>query len=140
MISSFRKVSWFIVSGNVLMFLDRKSSNLRMNCLFTQRVTSGLRRIPVVLLQRSSSQKQLPTLTLYTKDPCPLCDDAKETLKPYKHRFLFQTVDITLPENKTWYKKYKYDIPVFHFNGQFLMMHRVDTGLLEQHLTKAEKE
>ena len=131
----------------------------RMNCLFTQRVTSGLRRIPVVLLQRSSSQKQLPTLTLYTKvflflflflsvywievvdfwyivvdimiiiihlidvaqsvrfkqswtvcvcvcvcvclclclcdcvivcnvmqDPCPLCDDAKETLKPYKHR------------------------------------------------------
>ncbi|CAL8322151.1 unnamed protein product [Lota lota] len=103
-------------------------------------LTSGLRRMSVVLLQRSYSQKQLPTLTLYTKDPCPLCDDAKETLEPYKHRFLFQTVDITLPENKTWYNKYKYDIPVFHLNGHFLMMHRVDTGLLEQHLTQAEKE
>ena len=25
-------------------------------------------------------------LTLYTKDPCPLCDEAVEELKPYMHR------------------------------------------------------
>ncbi|PNJ80276.1 C5orf63 isoform 8, partial [Pongo abelii] len=30
----------------------------------------------------------LPVLTLFTKDSCPLCDEAKEVLKPYKNRFL----------------------------------------------------
>uniref|UniRef100_A0A2K5F6R4 Glutaredoxin-like protein n=1 Tax=Aotus nancymaae TaxID=37293 RepID=A0A2K5F6R4_AOTNA len=34
----------------------------------------------------SASKTALPVLTLFTKDPCPLCDEAKEVLKPYKHR------------------------------------------------------
>lgn len=34
------------------------------------------------------SQKKLPTLTLYTKEVCPLCDDAKELLEAYKDRML----------------------------------------------------
>ncbi|XP_029920482.1 glutaredoxin-like protein C5orf63 homolog [Myripristis murdjan] len=89
-------------------------------------------------LQRLFSKKSLPTLTLFTKDPCPLCDEAKEVLEPYKHRYIFQQIDITLPENKVWYDKYKYDIPVFHLNGQFLMKHRVNTFLLEKQLAKAE--
>uniref|UniRef100_A0A2K5F6Q5 Uncharacterized protein n=1 Tax=Aotus nancymaae TaxID=37293 RepID=A0A2K5F6Q5_AOTNA len=36
----------------------------------------------------SASKTALPVLTLFTKDPCPLCDEAKEVLKPYKHRKL----------------------------------------------------
>ncbi|XP_062870354.1 glutaredoxin-like protein C5orf63 homolog isoform X2 [Trichomycterus rosablanca] len=86
------------------------------------------------------SQRPLPVLTLFTKDPCPLCDEAKEVLEPYKHRFVLQEVDITLPENIVWYDRYKYDIPVFHLNGQFLMMHRVNTKILEKQLSKSEKE
>uniref|UniRef100_A0A2K6DZR3 Glutaredoxin-like protein n=1 Tax=Macaca nemestrina TaxID=9545 RepID=A0A2K6DZR3_MACNE len=34
----------------------------------------------------SASKTTLPVLTLFTKDPCPLCDEAKEVLKPYKNR------------------------------------------------------
>ncbi|XP_071762582.2 glutaredoxin-like protein C5orf63 homolog isoform X1 [Centroberyx gerrardi] len=93
-----------------------------------------------LLLQRLYSQKPLPTLTLFTKDPCPLCDEAKEVLEPYKHRYVFQQVDITLPENKVWYDRYKHDIPVFHLNGQFLMKHRVNTVLLQEQLAKAGEE
>ncbi|XP_031824427.1 glutaredoxin-like protein C5orf63 homolog isoform X2 [Sarcophilus harrisii] len=33
-----------------------------------------------------ASKKTLPVLTLFTKDPCPLCDEAKEVLKPLKNR------------------------------------------------------
>ncbi|XP_066507728.1 glutaredoxin-like protein C5orf63 homolog [Hoplias malabaricus] len=84
------------------------------------------------------SQRPLPVLTLFTKDPCPLCDEAKEMLEPYKHRFVLQEVDITLPENSVWHNRYKFDIPVFHFNGQFLMMHRVNTKILEKRLAKEE--
>lgn len=92
------------------------------------------------LHQRLFSQKKLPILTLFTKDPCPLCDEAKEVLEPYKHRYIFQQVDITQPENKVWFDRYKYDIPVFHLNGQFLMMHRVNTTVLEGRLAKEEEE
>uniref|UniRef100_A0A8C0V740 Glutaredoxin-like protein n=1 Tax=Cyanistes caeruleus TaxID=156563 RepID=A0A8C0V740_CYACU len=70
--------------------------------------------------------------------PCPLCDEAKEVLEPYKKRFILQEVDITLPENSGWYDKYKYDIPVFHFNGKFLMKHRVDIQKFEDRLRKLE--
>ncbi|XP_053502206.1 glutaredoxin-like protein C5orf63 homolog isoform X1 [Ictalurus furcatus] len=91
-------------------------------------------------IRTSCSQRTLPILTLFTKDPCPLCDEAKEMLEPYKHRFMLQEVDITLPENSVWYDRYKYDIPVFHLNGQFLMMHRVNTAVLEKRLAKSEKE
>ncbi|NP_001290714.1 glutaredoxin-like protein C5orf63 homolog [Esox lucius] len=97
-------------------------------------------KTPVHLLRRFSSQKELPTLTLFTKDPCPLCDEAREVLEPYKHRYIFHQVDITLPENKIWWDRYKNDIPVFHLNKQFLMMHRVNTKLLEKRLAEFDQE
>ncbi|XP_076994853.1 glutaredoxin-like protein C5orf63 homolog [Tamandua tetradactyla] len=92
------------------------------------------------LLRNFSAQKTLPVLTLFTKDPCPLCDEAKEVIKPYKNRFILQEVDITLPENSAWYERYKFDIPVFHLNGQFLMMHRVNISKLEKQLLKLEQQ
>ncbi|KAG9487872.1 glutaredoxin-like protein C5orf63 homolog isoform X2 [Eleutherodactylus coqui] len=85
-------------------------------------------------------QKEKPLLTLFTKNPCPLCDEAKEALAPYMDRFVLEQVDITLPENKAWYDRYKYDIPVFHLNGQFLMMHRVNIKKLETYFSKLEQE
>ncbi|XP_069851670.1 glutaredoxin-like protein C5orf63 homolog isoform X1 [Dipodomys merriami] len=88
----------------------------------------------------SASNTTLPVLTLFKKDPCPLCEEAKEVLKPYENRFILQEVDITLPENSTWYERYRLHIPVFHFNGQFLMMHRVNTSKLEKQLLKFEQQ
>ncbi|XP_069820653.1 glutaredoxin-like protein C5orf63 homolog [Dendropsophus ebraccatus] len=86
-----------------------------------------------------TAQKEKPVLTLFTKNPCPLCDDAKEVLVPYMDRFILEQVDITLPENTAWYDRYKHDIPVFHLNGQFLMMHRVNIKKLERHLSRLEQ-
>ncbi|CAM5146100.1 unnamed protein product [Natator depressus] len=86
----------------------------------------------------SAATTNIPVLTLFTKNPCPLCDEAKEVLEPYKNRVILQEVDITLPENSVWYDRYKYDIPVFHLNGQFLMKHRVDVKKFENQLVKLE--
>ncbi|KAK2511464.1 hypothetical protein Q9233_016948 [Columba guinea] len=85
-----------------------------------------------------STSANKPVLTLFTKKPCPLCDEAMEVLEPYKKRFVLQEVDITLPENSAWYDKYKYDIPVFHLNGKFLMKHQVDIQKFEDQLMKLE--
>uniref|UniRef100_A0ABI0NX98 Glutaredoxin-like protein n=2 Tax=Bos TaxID=9903 RepID=A0ABI0NX98_BOVIN len=57
----------------------------------------------LLLRNLSASKTALPVLTLFTKDPCPLCDEAKEVLEPYRNRFILQEVDITLPENSAWY-------------------------------------
>ncbi|XP_038952446.2 glutaredoxin-like protein C5orf63 homolog isoform X4 [Rattus norvegicus] len=70
-----------------------------------------------LLRNLSASNTALPVLTLFTKE-----------------------VDITLPENSTWYERYKFDIPVFHLNGQFLMKHRVNTSKLETQLLKLEQQ
>lgn len=52
------------------------------------------------------------------------------------NRFAWQEVDIKLPENSHWFGRYRYEIPVFHLNGHFLMKHRVDLKLLEDRLTQ----
>ncbi|XP_051629521.1 glutaredoxin-like protein C5orf63 homolog isoform X3 [Manacus candei] len=69
--------------------------------------------------QLCSNSAKKPVLTLFTK-------------------FILQEVDITLPENSAWNDKYKYDIPVFHLNGKFLMKHRVDIKKFEDQLKKLE--
>ncbi|KAG1926013.1 glutaredoxin-like protein C5orf63 homolog isoform X2 [Pimephales promelas] len=93
--------------------------------------------LPSSVFRRLCTSTQRPILLLFTKDPCPLCDEAKAALEPYAHRVQLQEVDITLPENRVWFDRYRYHIPVFHLNGQFLMMHRVNSTLLEKRLDEA---
>ena len=76
----------------------------------------------------------LPELNLLTKYPCPLCEEAKLELAPYLHQVKFVETDITLPENQHLYKLYRYDIPVFYYQGEFLMKHKVDLPLFLQKL------
>lgn len=77
-----------------------------------------------------------PTLTLYTKYPCPLCDELVQELEPYMEQFHFEKVDITKPQNREYLKMYRYDIPVLHLNGEFLCMHRLDKDLLLDRLNE----
>lgn len=84
-----------------------------------------------VLSRSAYSTNSLPTLTLFTKKSCPLCDEAKQELEPYEGKYHFEQVFIDCKENKHWFDSYKYDIPVFHFNGKFLMKHKVDHEALQ---------
>ncbi|CAK6984728.1 glutaredoxin-like protein C5orf63 homolog [Scomber scombrus] len=101
---------------------------------------AALHHLPPPRLPLHRLYSSLPTLTLFTKDPCPLCDEAKEVLQPFRHRFVFQQVDISRPENRKWLDRYRWDIPVFHLNGQFVMKHRVDIVLLDKLLQDAETQ
>lgn len=86
------------------------------------------------LIEQRNVMHQKPILTLYTKNPCPLCDELVHELKPFMDRLHLEKVDITKPENRQYYKQYKYDIPVLHINGEFLCMHRLDAELLDTRL------
>ncbi|XP_077099559.1 glutaredoxin-like protein C5orf63 homolog [Siphateles boraxobius] len=65
------------------------------------------------VFRRLCSRTQRPILLLFTKDPCPLCDEAKAALEPYIHRVQLQEVDITLPENRVWFDRCKTQVSEF---------------------------
>uniref|UniRef100_A0A8C4HNG8 Glutaredoxin-like protein n=1 Tax=Dicentrarchus labrax TaxID=13489 RepID=A0A8C4HNG8_DICLA len=111
-------------------------------CFFSDQMFPLSRPAALQLLRlfTTNTLPTLPCLTLFTKDPCPLCDEAKEALEPLKHRVRQTQVDISLPENRLWSDRYRWDIPVFHLNGQFVMKHRVDVVLLDKLLQDAEAQ
>ena len=49
-------------------------------------------------------------------------------------QYNFEEVDITAKGNSEWFGKYRYEIPVFHLNGEYLMKHKADVPLLLQRL------
>ncbi len=80
----------------------------------------------------------MPILTLFTKDPCPLCDEAKYQLKPFSHRFILKEVDITAKGNEDKFGLYRYEIPVFFFQNKFLCKNNIDLEKLETELRNYE--
>nr|XP_054756321.1 glutaredoxin-like protein C5orf63 homolog [Lytechinus pictus] len=102
-----------------------------MHSLWKNMVRPGSMVVPYF---RRRFSDNLPVLTLYTKEQCSLCDDAKEVLQKFSNKFVLKEVDITAPGNEEWKRLYQYDIPVFHFNGKYLMRHRVDEDLFHKKL------
>lgn len=88
----------------------------------------------IIVRSDIKENQEKPTVTLYTKDPCPLCDELKTELAPFMPHVQFETVDITKKDNVRWLRLYRYDIPVLFFNGQFLCKHRLNVDLLIQKL------
>ena len=68
-----------------------------------------------------------PTVELFTKEGCTLCDDAKAVLDALRadapHSLI--AVDITDADKTELWDRYKYDIPVLHVDGAYWTKHRV---------------
>jgi hypothetical protein len=79
-----------------------------------------------------------PQLTLFTKNPCPLCDTLKLELGPFMHRVQLKQVDIDAPENVRFKELYRYEIPVLFLEGQYLCKNRLDVATLERRLGALE--
>lgn len=83
----------------------------------------------------------MPLLTLYTKDPCPLCDTLVEELElNFSGEYELQKVFIDTKENLRFLRLYRLDIPVVFLNNQFLCMHRLNHKLLRKKLDLLRKE
>uniref|UniRef100_A0A3B4ACZ0 Glutaredoxin-like protein n=1 Tax=Periophthalmus magnuspinnatus TaxID=409849 RepID=A0A3B4ACZ0_9GOBI len=98
--------------------------------------TLSLLQTMFLIRTRTFCSRPLPVLTLFTKDPCPLCDEAKELLEPFRNRVVLQTVDISKAEHREFWEKYRFHIPVFHLNGTEIMRHRLDPERLDQLLNQ----
>lgn len=77
----------------------------------------------------------LPKLTLYTKDPCHLCDILIEDLElNFSGEYELEKIYIDTKENVRFLRLYRHDIPVVFLNNQYLCMHRLNTKLLRRKL------
>ncbi|OLY79291.1 Glutaredoxin-like protein C5orf63-like protein [Smittium mucronatum] len=87
------------------------------------------------------STKKL-VLTLFTHAECQLCVRAKANLAKVNEKipFTIYEVDIKAPENKKWFDEYRYDVPVVHANGKFLLWHQVDVPRAIEKLQEITKE
>ena len=75
-----------------------------------------------------SGEPEAPTVKLFTKEGCTLCDKVKDVLQSVRDsqpHSLVQ-VDITDETNEDWFDKYKWDIPVLHVNDNYWIKHRID--------------
>jgi len=73
------------------------------------------------------SAADAPTVRLFTKSGCTLCDVAKGVLADAaaERPHTLEAVDITDADKGEWYEKYKYDIPVLHIDGAYWAKHRI---------------
>ncbi|KAG7348860.1 glutaredoxin [Nitzschia inconspicua] len=88
----------------------------------------------------TDNDPESPTVTLYTKEGCTLCDKAKDVLFALKdqHPHSLQQVDITDREHREWWDRYKYDIPVLHINDMYWTKHRLTTDDVTKALMQAK--
>ena len=71
-----------------------------------------------------------PTIELFTKEGCTLCDDAKAVLDSLRNDapHSLVAVDITDQDKTQLWDRYKYDIPVLKIDGVYWTKHRVTEG------------
>ena len=89
-----------------------------------------------------SAPEERPTVRLFTKAGCTLCDVAKGVLADAaaERPHTLEAVDITDPEHAAWWDKYKYDIPVLHIDGKYWAKHRITLEASMEALAAAEEQ
>eukprot|EP00555_Chaetoceros_dichaeta_P012622 CAMPEP_0198251214 /NCGR_PEP_ID=MMETSP1447-20131203/2119_1 /TAXON_ID=420782 /ORGANISM="Chaetoceros dichaeta, Strain CCMP1751" /LENGTH=230 /DNA_ID=CAMNT_0043936179 /DNA_START=20 /DNA_END=712 /DNA_ORIENTATION=- len=76
----------------------------------------------------STTEENPVVVTLYTKEGCTLCDKVSDVLRSIRtdHPHSLTAVDITDPDKKDLWDKYKWDIPVLHVNDMYWTKHKLD--------------
>jgi hypothetical protein len=80
----------------------------------------------------------VPTLTLYGKPGCHLCDDARAAVERVRARreFELQEVDVTLDPGL--FREYGERIPVLEVDGEELFEFVVEEGVLMERLDRVD--
>jgi len=73
---------------------------------------------------------------IYSKEECPLCDEAKEVLLRVQRRIPFELREVDITKDPALYKEYRYDIPVVWVNGRKAFKHHLEERTVEQRLRR----
>jgi glutaredoxin len=73
-------------------------------------------------------------LTLYTREGCHLCEEAKAAMLPLIREFGVKLHEIDIDDDPDLRKRYTDDVPVVFLGSQFFAQHRIDLALLRRRL------
>jgi glutaredoxin len=71
-----------------------------------------------------------PTVTLYTRPGCHLCDEARAALERLRDRFPFAIEEVDITADDALHRRYLERIPVIALAGEELCDYHVDEALL----------
>ena len=76
-------------------------------------------------------------VTLYTKEDCCLCLEAKNTLKSLQKRYQFMLEEIDITSRSDLYENLREEIPVIFINDRKSFKYRVDPQQFVKKLKQA---
>ena len=79
----------------------------------------------------------LANVTLYSKQDCPLCDEARVALERVRGRIHFDLREVDITSDRELEGRYRERIPVIAVDGVEVFDFHVDEGALEQRLVEA---
>ncbi len=79
-----------------------------------------------------------PTVVLYGRPGCHLCDEAREALERVRARSPFELVERDITLDDALHKAYLVRIPVVCLDGEELFEYHVDEAALEARLAGAK--
>jgi glutaredoxin len=78
----------------------------------------------------------LADVTLYSKQDCPLCDEARAALERVRGRIAFNLREVDITTDQELETRYRERIPVIALDGAELFDYHVDEPALEQRLAE----
>ncbi len=76
-------------------------------------------------------------ITLYTREGCHLCDEAKAIITPLLPEVGAKLREVDIDDDPILRARYTDDVPVIFVGSQFFAKHRVDPALLRRKLEQA---
>jgi len=74
----------------------------------------------------------IPTVTIFGKPGCCLCDEALDVIRRVQQRVPFRLEKVDITSSPDLHDRYRYDIPVVHVDGREVFLQGVDEGRLLQ--------
>ena len=81
----------------------------------------------------------MPTITLYGREGCHLCDDARATLVALRGELGFELVERDIEADDDLLRRYLERIPVVCLDGEELFDYFVDEGVLRDRLGRVDR-
>jgi glutaredoxin len=80
------------------------------------------------------SETQLPVLTFYTRNQCPLCEEAKLICKLVQEDIPFVLQEYDIEESDELTERFGLMIPVVEMNGEIIQYGQIDYFTLSKRL------
>lgn len=78
-------------------------------------------------------------ITLYTREDCHLCEEAKAQITPLLSQYGAQFHEVDIDDDPVLHDRYTNDVPVIFLGSQKIAEHRLDLAQLRRQLGEAKR-